>query len=80
MPSGSEKSVYSFHVFEHLSDIPALRREVERVLASEGEMLVVVPHFAIQYTKISSGCTPFRTTTTKPYLVAMLPNMYLRKD
>ncbi|NDV89039.1 methyltransferase type 11 [Aurantimonas aggregata] len=46
LPSLSITSIQSFHVFEHLDDIPGVMHEVERILVTGGEMTVVVPHFS----------------------------------
>ena len=46
VPSGSVKSITSFHVFEHLANVSAILVEVERTLVRGGEMVVVVPHFS----------------------------------
>lgn len=45
MPDRSVKSISSYHVLEHISDLPSLLAEVERVLVPNGLMLIVVPHF-----------------------------------
>lgn len=45
MPDRSVKSISSYHVLEHISDLPSLLAEVERVLVPHGLMFVVVPHF-----------------------------------
>lgn len=48
-PNGSVDSVYSFHFFEHISDLAALLKELIRVLKENGQLEVVVPHFSSPY-------------------------------
>lgn len=45
MPDKSVKHISSYHVFEHILDLPPLLEEVERVLVPGGLMSVVAPHF-----------------------------------
>ncbi len=48
-PAGSVDAIYSFHFFEHISDLSALLDEMSRVLKTGGELEVVVPHFSNPY-------------------------------
>ena len=42
-------AVYSSHLFEHVADVTALVDELERVLAVDGLLHIVVPHFSNAY-------------------------------
>jgi SAM-dependent methyltransferase len=41
--------VYSSHFLEHVADLPALMLELERVLAPDGRLQLIVPHFSNPY-------------------------------
>jgi SAM-dependent methyltransferase len=41
--------IYSSHFLEHVSDLPAIVREIERVLRVGGTLEAVAPHFANPY-------------------------------
>lgn len=45
-PDCSVNLIESFHVLEHVENLPSLLKEISRVLAVGGEMLTVVPHFS----------------------------------
>jgi ubiquinone/menaquinone biosynthesis C-methylase UbiE len=49
MTDGSVAGVFSSHFFEHVTDVPALMREVTRVVAPGGRIEIVVPHFSNAY-------------------------------
>lgn len=49
LPNASVDGIYSSHFMEHLTDIGALIRELERVLKPGGELRVIVPHFSNPY-------------------------------
>jgi ubiquinone/menaquinone biosynthesis C-methylase UbiE len=49
LPDASVDGIYSSHFMEHLTDIGALIRELERVLKPGGELRVIVPHFSNPY-------------------------------
>jgi SAM-dependent methyltransferase len=38
--------IYSSHVLEHISNLELLMREIHRVIKSEGEVELIVPHFS----------------------------------
>ena len=46
---GSVDAVHAFHFFEHVADLPALLKELARVLKKDGALEVVVPHFSNPY-------------------------------
>ena len=48
-PVGSVSKVYSAHFFEHVGDVPRLLEAIARVLAPNGVMETVVPHFSNPY-------------------------------
>lgn len=48
-PASSVDAIYSFHFFEHISDLSGLLNEITRVLKVGGELQVVVPHFSNPY-------------------------------
>ena len=48
-PDQSVDAVHSFHFFEHVADLGALLKEVERILKKGGSLEVVVPHFSSPY-------------------------------
>lgn len=45
-PDGSVRSAYSAHFLEHLADARPLLQELARVLASDGVVTLIVPHFS----------------------------------
>ncbi len=47
--SMSVDAVYSFHLFEHITDLSGLLNEVARVLKKGGKCEIVVPHFSNPY-------------------------------
>ena len=49
LPDGSVDRIYSSHFMEHLIELGALIRELERVLKPGGELRVIVPHFSNPY-------------------------------
>ncbi|MBM3800840.1 MAG: class I SAM-dependent methyltransferase [Acidimicrobiia bacterium] len=49
VPTASVKSVYSYHLFEHVCDLPKLMSLLERVMQPGGILQVVVPHFSNPY-------------------------------
>ncbi len=49
LPSACVQSVYAYHFFEHVADLPPLLEEVARVLRPNGCLDVEVPHFANPY-------------------------------
>jgi SAM-dependent methyltransferase len=49
IPDHQIGAVYSYHFFEHISDLPLLLREVGRVLVPSGSLGLVVPHFSNPY-------------------------------
>lgn len=49
LPDASVDGINSSHFMEHLSDLGALIRELERVLKPGGELRVIVPHFSNPY-------------------------------
>jgi ubiquinone/menaquinone biosynthesis C-methylase UbiE len=46
LPDNSVASVFSEHVFEHLSNLDEVIKEIDRVLVQGGKMVIVVPHFS----------------------------------
>lgn len=46
LPAMSVREISSAHFFEHITYLPAILQEVERVLAVGGSMRVMVPHFS----------------------------------
>ena len=49
LPDHSIEAVYAYHCFEHLPDFGALMNQLGRILAENGKLLVVVPHFSNPY-------------------------------
>lgn len=49
IPDHSIAEIYSYHFFEHISDLSTLVQEIERVLIPNGKLIVVVPHFSNPY-------------------------------
>jgi ubiquinone/menaquinone biosynthesis C-methylase UbiE len=49
VPTASVKAVYSYHFFEHVSDLPKLMDLLARVIQPGGLLRVVVPHFSNPY-------------------------------
>lgn len=45
-PDRSVSSIYTAHFLEHVSDLPKLLDEIGRILASSGDLSIVVPHFS----------------------------------
>lgn len=48
-PDNSVDSIFSSHFFEHIVDIEKLLDEVARILKKDGELNIIVPHFANPY-------------------------------
>lgn len=48
-PDNSIDAIYSFHFFEHISDLSLLISEIGRILKTGGKLEVVVPHFSNPY-------------------------------
>lgn len=48
-PDNSVSAVYSYHFFEHLSNLSMLMDELSRVLKRHGILEIVVPHFSNPY-------------------------------
>ena len=46
LPSNSVSQVTSYHVLEHIQDLPGLLAEIVRVLAPGGSFFTTVPHFS----------------------------------
>jgi ubiquinone/menaquinone biosynthesis C-methylase UbiE len=49
LPEASVQEIFSSHFLEHLTDLPDLFEQVERVLVTGGRFRVVVPHFSNPY-------------------------------
>jgi ubiquinone/menaquinone biosynthesis C-methylase UbiE len=49
LPDDSVDSIYSSHFMEHLHDMGALFKELERVLKPGGQLRIIVPHFSNPY-------------------------------
>jgi len=49
VPAASVKAVYSYHFFEHVTDIPRLMDLLARAILPGGLLRVVVPHFSNPY-------------------------------
>lgn len=49
VPSASVSAVYSAHFFEHVPNLELLLEELSRVLAPNGLLEIVVPHFSNPY-------------------------------
>jgi SAM-dependent methyltransferase len=49
VPAASLKAVYSYHFFEHVTDLPRLMDLLARVIRPDGVLNVVVPHFSNPY-------------------------------
>jgi SAM-dependent methyltransferase len=45
----SVEEVFCSHLLEHIDDLEALVNEIERVLAVDGRLIAVVPHFSNAY-------------------------------
>jgi len=45
-PDNSVDKIFSSHVFEHLEQLPEILIEIRRVLSSDGELDIKVPHFS----------------------------------
>lgn len=48
-PDNSVDSIFSAHFLEHIVDIEKLLDEIARVLKKDGELNIIVPHFANPY-------------------------------
>jgi len=48
-PDNSVSSVFTYHCFEHLEDIPKVMIELARIMLSGTKLVVVVPHFSNPY-------------------------------
>lgn len=48
-PDNSVDSIFSAHFFEHIVDIEKLFDEIARILKKDGEINIIVPHFANPY-------------------------------
>lgn len=48
-PDACVEECYSSHLFEHLPDLPAVMKELGRVVAPGGRVVIVVPHFSNPY-------------------------------
>ena len=49
VPAASAEAVYSYHFFEHVTDLPRLMDLLARVIRPGGTLSVVVPHFSNPY-------------------------------
>ena len=49
IPNSSVAYIYSSHCFEHLDNLIFLMKEVSRILAKDGILEVIVPHFSNPY-------------------------------
>ncbi len=49
VPAASAEAVYSYHFFEHVTDLPRLMDLLARVIRPGGALSVVVPHFSNPY-------------------------------
>lgn len=49
VPAATIKAVYSYHFFEHVTDLPRLMDLLARVIQPGGLLRVVVPHFSNPY-------------------------------
>ncbi len=49
VPEASVKAVYSYHFFEHVTNLPRLMDLLARVIEPDGFLSVVVPHFSNPY-------------------------------
>ena len=45
-PNNSVNNIYSSHFLEHITDLPKLMKEVERILVPGSNFEVIVPHFS----------------------------------
>jgi SAM-dependent methyltransferase len=48
-PDETVDEVHSYHFFEHINDIPKLLQLLQKILKSDGKIVVVVPHFSNPY-------------------------------
>ena len=48
-PDNSVDEIHSYHLFEHLTDVPTLLIELRRVIKPTGFIEIVVPHFSNAY-------------------------------
>ena len=48
-PDKSVSAVYSYHCFEHLPDLGATIDQLGRIMRTDAELFVVVPHFSNPY-------------------------------
>lgn len=48
-PEQTVDEVHSYHFFEHISDVPRLLELLQRIIKSNGKIVIVVPHFSNPY-------------------------------
>lgn len=48
-PDNSVSAVYAYHCLEHIRDLPSLMTQLARIMKTQGQLRVVVPHFSNPY-------------------------------
>jgi len=79
-PNSSVSAIYSYHFFEHISDLSMLMDELSRVLKRRAILEIVVPHFSNPYFysdhthKLSFGLYTFCYFTSNPFFKRSVPS------
>ena len=60
VPDGSQSSVYSFNVLEHIRDDASAIRDLFRVVAPGGRLLLYVPAFPVLFSAFDRHCGHYR--------------------